>query len=119
MRWTGAPASGQALEAQAQNAKARKKKKLRAAPGEDGSATAISTNGGARNAWRKRSNNVPRRSPTTAKRPQRIVAELGMAKLRAPSTATKQRVMDDFRFNRFNVFAGGARMLHPISYDAT
>jgi uncharacterized protein (DUF1800 family) len=53
-------------------------------------------------------NNVPRAIADDSKRPQRIVAELGMAKVTRGiySERQLQQVMDDFWFNHFNVFAG-------------
>src|SRR5712664_200095 len=53
-------------------------------------------------------NNVPRAVADDSKRPQRIVAELGMAKVTRAiySNRQLQQVMDDFWFNHFNVFAG-------------
>jgi uncharacterized protein (DUF1800 family) len=53
-------------------------------------------------------NNVPRAIADDSKRPQRIVAELGMAKVTRAIYSEKQlqQVLDDFWFNHFNVFAG-------------
>ncbi len=53
-------------------------------------------------------NNVPRAIADDSKRPQRIVAELGMAKVTRATYSERQlqQVMDDFWFNHFNVFAG-------------
>jgi uncharacterized protein (DUF1800 family) len=53
-------------------------------------------------------NNVPRAIADDSKRPQRIVAELSMAKVTRAiySERQLQQVMDDFWFNHFNVFAG-------------
>src|SRR5882762_5695789 len=53
-------------------------------------------------------NNVPRAIADDSKRPQRVVAELGMAKVTRAiySERQLQQVMDDFWFNHFNVFAG-------------
>jgi uncharacterized protein (DUF1800 family) len=53
-------------------------------------------------------NNVPRAIADDSKRPQRIVAELGMAKVTRAiySERQLQQVLDDFWFNHFNVFAG-------------
>ena len=53
-------------------------------------------------------NNVPRALADDSKRPQRIVAELGMAKVTRAiySERQLQQVLDDFWFNHFNVFAG-------------
>src|SRR5260370_1466933 len=55
-------------------------------------------------------NNVPRAIADDSKRPQRVVAELGMAKVTRAiySERQLQQVMDDFWFNHFNVFAGKA-----------
>jgi uncharacterized protein (DUF1800 family) len=53
-------------------------------------------------------NNVPRAIADDSKRPQRVVAELSMAKVTRAiySERQLQQVMDDFWFNHFNVFAG-------------
>jgi len=53
-------------------------------------------------------NNVPRAIAEDSKRPQRVVAELAMAKMTRSiySERQLQQVMDDFWFNHFNVFAG-------------
>ena len=53
-------------------------------------------------------NNVPRAIAEDSKRPQRIVAELAMAKVTRAiySERQLQQVMDDFWFNHLNVFAG-------------
>jgi len=53
-------------------------------------------------------NNVPRAIAEDSKRPQRVVAELAMAKVTGAiySERQLQQVMDDFWFNHFNVFAG-------------
>src|SRR6266704_1221539 len=53
-------------------------------------------------------NNVPRAVADDSKRPQRVVAELGMAKVTRAIYSERQfqQVMDDFWFNHFNVFAG-------------
>src|ERR1700676_1688187 len=53
-------------------------------------------------------NNVPPAIADDSKRPQRVVAELGMAKVTRAiySERQLQQVMDDFWFNHFNVFAG-------------
>src|SRR5712692_5657172 len=53
-------------------------------------------------------NNVPRAIADDSKRPQRVVVELGMAKVTRAiySERQLQQVMDDFWFNHFNVFAG-------------
>src|SRR6267143_1193466 len=53
-------------------------------------------------------NNVPRAIADDGKRPQRVVAELSMAKVTRAiySERQLQQVMDDFWFNHFNVFAG-------------
>jgi uncharacterized protein (DUF1800 family) len=53
-------------------------------------------------------NNVPRAIAEDSKRPQRVVAELSMAKVTRAiySERQLQQVMDDFWFNHFNVFAG-------------
>src|SRR5216683_1616623 len=53
-------------------------------------------------------NNVPRAVADDSKRPQRVVAELAMAKISRAiySERQLQQVMDDFWFNHFNVFAG-------------
>jgi uncharacterized protein (DUF1800 family) len=53
-------------------------------------------------------NNVPRAIAEDSKRPQRVVAELAMAKVTRAiySERQLQQVMDDFWFNHLNVFAG-------------
>jgi uncharacterized protein (DUF1800 family) len=53
-------------------------------------------------------NNVPRAIAEDSKRPQRVVAELAMAKVMRAiySERQLQQVMDDFWFNHLNVFAG-------------
>jgi uncharacterized protein (DUF1800 family) len=53
-------------------------------------------------------NNVPRAIAEDSKRPQRVVAELAMAKVARAiySERQLQQVMDDFWFNHLNVFAG-------------
>src|SRR5437879_5278273 len=53
-------------------------------------------------------NSVPRAIADDSKRPQRVVAELSMAKVTRAvySERQLQQVMDDFWFNHFNVFAG-------------
>jgi uncharacterized protein (DUF1800 family) len=53
-------------------------------------------------------NNVPRAIGEDSKRPQRVVAELAMAKVTRAiySDRQLQQVMDDFWFNHLNVFAG-------------
>jgi uncharacterized protein (DUF1800 family) len=52
-------------------------------------------------------NNVPRAIADDSKRPQRVVAELSMAKVTRAiySQRQLQQVMDDFWFNHFNVYA--------------
>jgi uncharacterized protein (DUF1800 family) len=65
-------------------------------------------------------NNVPRAVADDSKRPQRIVAELGMAKVMRAiySQRQLQQVMDDFWFNHFNVFAGkGEDRYYLTSYE--
>jgi len=77
--------------------------------------------GGARNALGGgEPNNVPRAVADDSKRPQRIVAELGMAKVTRAiySEHQLQQVMDDFWFNHFNVFAGkGEDRYYLTSYE--
>jgi uncharacterized protein (DUF1800 family) len=53
-------------------------------------------------------NNVPRAIDEDSRRPQRVVAELAMAKMTRSvySERQLQQVMDDFWFNHLNVFAG-------------
>jgi len=82
----------------------------------------LATNGGAaRNALGGgHPNNVPRAVADDSKRPQRIVAELGMAKVTRAiySEHQLQQVMDDFWFNHFNVFAGkGEDRYYLTSYE--
>jgi uncharacterized protein (DUF1800 family) len=65
-------------------------------------------------------NNVPRAIADDSKRPQRVVAELGMAKISRAiySERQLQQVMDDFWFNHFNVFAGkGEDRYYLTSYE--
>jgi uncharacterized protein (DUF1800 family) len=65
-------------------------------------------------------NNVPRAIADDSKRPQRVVAELGMAKVTRAiySERQLQQVMDDFWFNHFNVFAGkGEDRYYLTSYE--
>jgi uncharacterized protein (DUF1800 family) len=65
-------------------------------------------------------NNVPRAISDDSRRPQRIVAELGMAKVTRAiySERQLQQVMDDFWFNHFNVFAGkGEDRYYLTSYE--
>jgi len=65
-------------------------------------------------------NNVPRAIADESKRPQRVVAELGMAKVTRAiySERQLQQVMDDFWFNHFNVFAGkGEDRYYLTSYE--
>src|SRR6266403_826576 len=77
--------------------------------------------GGARNAIGGGDpNNVPRAIADDSKRPQRIVAELGMAKVTRATYSDRQlqQVMDDFWFNHFNVFAGkGEDRYYLTSYE--
>jgi len=80
-----------------------------------------STGSGARNALGGGDpNTVPRAIADDSKRPQRIVAELGMAKVTRAvySNRQLQQVMDDFWFNHFNVFAGkGEDRYYLTSYE--
>jgi uncharacterized protein (DUF1800 family) len=65
-------------------------------------------------------NNVPRVIADDSKRPQRVVAELSMAKVTRAiySERQLQQVMDDFWFNHFNVFAGkGEDRYYLTSYE--
>jgi len=65
-------------------------------------------------------NNVPRAIADDSKRPQRVVAELSMAKVTRAiySQRQLQQVMDDFWFNHFNVFAGkGEDRYYLTSYE--
>src|SRR5260370_101765 len=65
-------------------------------------------------------NNVPRAIADDSKRPQRVVAELSMAKVTRAiySERQLQQVMDDFWFNHFNVFAGkGEDRYYLTSYE--
>ena len=65
-------------------------------------------------------NNVPRAIADDSRRPQRIVAELSMAKVTRAiySERQLQQVMDDFWFNHFNVFAGkGEDRYYLTSYE--
>jgi hypothetical protein len=65
-------------------------------------------------------NNVPRAIADDSKRPQRVVAELSMAKVTRAVYSERQllQVMDDFWFNHFNVFAGkGEDRYYLTSYE--
>src|SRR5947208_5892334 len=65
-------------------------------------------------------NNVPRAITEDSKRPQRVVAELSMAKVTRAiySERQLQQVMDDFWFNHFNVFAAkGEDRYYLTSYE--
>ncbi|PYU09515.1 MAG: hypothetical protein DMG37_23100 [Acidobacteria bacterium] len=65
-------------------------------------------------------NSVPRAMADDSKRPQRIVAELAMAKVARAiySERQLQQVLDDFWFNHFNVFAGkGEDRYYLTSYE--
>src|SRR4030095_5401640 len=65
-------------------------------------------------------NAVPRAIADDSKRPQRVVEELGMAKMTRAiySERQLQQVIDDFWFNHFNVFAGkGEDRYYLTSYE--
>src|SRR2546429_1578815 len=65
-------------------------------------------------------NDVPRAIADDSKRPQRVVAELGMAKVTRAMYSERQlqQVMNDFWFNHFNVFAGqGEDRYYLTSYE--
>jgi len=65
-------------------------------------------------------NAVPKAIADDSKRPQRVVEELGMAKVTRAiySERQLQQVMDDFWFNHFNVFAGkGEVKWYLTSYE--
>jgi uncharacterized protein (DUF1800 family) len=65
-------------------------------------------------------NAVPRAIADDSKRPQRVIEELGMAKVARAiySERQLQQVMDDFWFNHFNVFAGkGEDRWYLTSYE--
>ncbi|MFI5059492.1 MAG: DUF1800 domain-containing protein [Candidatus Acidiferrales bacterium] len=65
-------------------------------------------------------NAVPRAIADDSRRPQRVVEELGMAKVTRAiySERQLQQVMDDFWFNHFNVFAGkGEDRWYLTSYE--
>jgi uncharacterized protein (DUF1800 family) len=65
-------------------------------------------------------NKVPRAIADDSKRPQRVIEELGMAKVTRAiySERQLQQVMDDFWFNHFNVFAGkGEDRWYLTSYE--
>jgi uncharacterized protein (DUF1800 family) len=65
-------------------------------------------------------NNVPRAIADDSKKPQRVVAELAMAKVTRAiySERQLQQVMDDFWFNHLNVFAGkGEDRYYLTSYE--
>ncbi|HVS86724.1 MAG TPA: DUF1800 domain-containing protein [Candidatus Acidoferrum sp.] len=65
-------------------------------------------------------NAVPRAIADDSRRPQRVIEELGMAKVTRAiySERQLQQVMDDFWFNHFNVFAGkGEDRWYLTSYE--
>jgi len=65
-------------------------------------------------------NAVPRAIADDSKRPQRVIEELGMAKVTRAiySERQLQQVLDDFWFNHFNVFAGkGEDRWYLTSYE--
>src|SRR5712692_7925253 len=65
-------------------------------------------------------NNVSRAMADDSKRPQRVVAELSMAKVTRAiySERQLQQIMDDFWFNHFNVFVGkGEDRYYLTSYE--
>src|SRR5258708_27493898 len=65
-------------------------------------------------------NNIPRAIAEDSKRPQRVVAELSMAKVTRAiySERQLQQGMDDFSFNHFNVFAAkGEDRYYLTSYE--
>ena len=65
-------------------------------------------------------NNIPRAMDEDSKRPQRIVAELAMAKITRAiySERQLQQVLDDFWFNHLNVFAAkGEDRYYLTSYE--
>jgi uncharacterized protein (DUF1800 family) len=65
-------------------------------------------------------NAVPRAIADDSKRPQRVIEELGMAKVTRAiySERQLQQVMDDFWFNHFNIFAGkGEDRWYLTSYE--
>ena len=65
-------------------------------------------------------NNIPRAIDEDSKRPQRVVAELAMAKVTRAiySERQLQQVMDDFWFNHLNVFAAkGEDRYYLTSYE--
>ena len=75
---------------------------------------------GKRNALGGDPNDIPRAVADDSKRPQRIVAELSMAKVTRAiySDRQLQQVMDDFWFNHLNVFAGkGEDRYYLTSYE--
>src|SRR6267378_1041958 len=122
----GQAATGGGGEAQPQNAEgAPAKQEVNDTPAPmkmDQPRGNLATNGGAaRNApGGGDPNNVPRAVADDSKRPQRIVAELGMAKVTRAiySEHQLQQVMDDFWFNHFNVFAGkGEDRYYLTSYE--
>ena len=83
--------------------------------------TNVATPGaGLRGALTDDPNAVPRAIADDSKRPQRVVEELGMAKMTRAiySERQLQQVMDDFWFNHFNVFAGkGEDRYYLTSYE--
>jgi uncharacterized protein (DUF1800 family) len=76
--------------------------------------------GGKRDVLGMDPNAVPQAISDDSKRPQRVVEELGMAKMTRAiySERQLQQVMDDFWFNHFNVFAGkGEVKWYLTSYE--
>jgi len=87
---------------------------------QQGQGNAATSGGGKRDVLGGDPNNVPRAIADDSKRPQRIVAELSMAKVTRAiySERQLQQVMDDFWFNHFNVFAGkGEDRYYLTSYE--
>jgi uncharacterized protein (DUF1800 family) len=85
----------------------------------------VQENPGAKGAGKRQAlggdpNNIARALGEDSKRPQRVIAELAMAKVTRAIYSEKQlqQVMDDFWFNHFNVFAGkGEDRYYLTSYE--
>jgi uncharacterized protein (DUF1800 family) len=85
----------------------------------------VQENPGAKGAGKRQAlggdpNNFARALGEDSKRPQRVIAELAMAKVTRAiySERQLQQVMDDFWFNHFNVFAGkGEDRYYLTSYE--
>jgi uncharacterized protein (DUF1800 family) len=95
-----APADGNAGSPDANAPSTMKQDPAQANPGGNG--------GGKKDLLSGDPNKVPRNIADDSKKPQRVVAELSMAKVTRAiySERQLQQIMDDFWFNHLNVFAG-------------